>query len=212
MANTTNLDFPKEGTSISSDQVPKPLKSGDDYVSPVKKDWRFWLIFLSICVATLLVAVDLSIISTALPTISEDLNAKELFVWVANAYVLASTAVQPIFGQAANIFGRRSLTIASVLLFMLGSGLAGGATSIGMLIAARTIQGIGGGGIITLGEIIICDLLPLRERGQYSGLLSGTYAIGTILGRESFNLLFKSILSQNADLKQPFLAASLQIM
>ncbi len=149
-----------------------------------KKDWRFWMIFVSVCVTTLLVAIDLSIVSTALPTIAIDLNADELFVWVANAYVLASTAVQPLFGQAANIFGRRSLTIISVLLFMLGSGLAGGATNIGMLIAARTIQGIGGGGIITLGEIIICDLLPLRERGQYTGLLAGTYAVGTIIGRK----------------------------
>lgn len=191
MARTTKLDLPMEGTSIPNDPVPETLKSGEGYESPVKKDWRFWLIFLSICVATLLVAIDLSIISTALPTISEDLGAKELFVWVANAYVLASTAVQPIFGQAANIFGRRSLTIGSVLLFMLGSGLAGGATSIGILIAARTIQGIGGGGIITLGEIIICDLLPLRERGQYSGLLSGTYALGTILGRKSFEASIK---------------------
>ncbi|KAI9055073.1 hypothetical protein LZ554_000038 [Drepanopeziza brunnea f. sp. 'monogermtubi'] len=147
-----------------------------------KKDWRFWMIFVSVCVTTLLVAIDLSIVSTALPTIALDLDADELFVWVANAYVLASTAVQPLFGQAANIFGRRSLTIISVLLFMLGSGLAGGASNIGMIIAARTVQGIGGGGIITLGEIIICDLLPLRERGQYTGLLAGTYAIGTIIG------------------------------
>lgn len=148
----------------------------------VSKGWRFWLIFVAVCVATLVVAVDVSIVSTALPTIAEDLHSAELFVWVANAYVLATTVVQPIYGQMANIFGRRSLTIISVLLFMLGSGLAGGATSTAMLIAARVVQGLGGGGIITLGEIIICDLLPLRERGQYSGLIAGTYAIGTVIG------------------------------
>ena len=148
----------------------------------VSKGWRFWLIFVAVCVATLVVAVDVSIISTALPTIAQDLRSAELFVWVANAYVLATTVVQPIYGQMANIFGRRSLTIISVLLFMLGSGLAGGANSTAMLIAARVVQGLGGGGIITLGEIIICDLLPLRERGQYSGLIAGTYAIGTVIG------------------------------
>ena len=146
------------------------------------KDWRFWLIFLSVCVATILVAIDLSILSTALPTIADDLHSGDLFVWVANAYILATTVSMPIFGQMANIFGRRSLTIISVLVFMLGSGIAGGATSTGMLIAARAIQGIGGGGIITLGEIIVCDLVPLLERGQYSGIISGTYAIGTIIG------------------------------
>ncbi|KAL9036194.1 MAG: hypothetical protein Q9214_006245 [Letrouitia sp. 1 TL-2023] len=146
------------------------------------KGWRFWLIFLAVCVATLVIAIDISIVSTALPTIAEDLGSEELFVWVANAYILATTVVQPIFGQMANIFGRRSLTIIAVFIFMLGSGLAGGASSTGMLIGARAVQGIGGGGIITLGEIIICDLLPLLERGQYSGLLAGTYAIGTIIG------------------------------
>ncbi|CZT05520.1 related to putative multidrug transporter Mfs1.1 (major facilitator family protein) [Rhynchosporium agropyri] len=177
--------FANDTTSVIFQDTSKPLPvipSGETAEEGGKKDWRFWMIFVSVCVTTLLVAIDLSIVSTALPTIAQDLIANELYVWVANAYVLASTAVQPLFGQAANIFGRRSLTIASVLLFMLGSGLAGGATNIGMIIAARTIQGVGGGGIITLGEIIICDLLPLRERGQYTGLLAGTYAIGTIIG------------------------------
>ncbi|KAL2074292.1 hypothetical protein VTL71DRAFT_8070 [Oculimacula yallundae] len=175
--------FANSATSVTShDAINPPNVSGAAAEESGKKDWRFWMIFVSVCVTTLLVAIDLSIVSTALPTIAQDLDAAELYVWVANAYVLASTAVQPLFGQAANIFGRRSLTIASVLLFMLGSGLAGGATNIGMIIAARTIQGVGGGGIITLGEIIICDLLPLRERGQYTGLLAGTYAIGTIIG------------------------------
>lgn len=176
--------FSNDASSLSTPDPNNPVVAGEAE-EPSKKDWRFWMIFLSVCVTTLLVAIDLSIVSTALPTIAEDLDAEELFVWVANAYVLASTAVQPLFGQMANIFGRRSLTIASVLLFMLGSGLAGGAANISMIIAARTVQGIGGGGIITLGEIIICDLLPLRERGQYTGLLAGTYAIGTIIGRKS---------------------------
>lgn len=166
----------------------KPFSSLSDQeaakTSPpkVSKGWRFWLIFLAVCVATLVVAIDVSIVSTALPTIANDLHSAELFVWVANAYVLATTVVQPVYGQMANIFGRRSLTIVSVLLFMLGSGLAGGASNTAMLIAARVVQGLGGGGIIALGEIIICDLLPLRERGQYSGLIAGTYAIGTVIG------------------------------
>ena len=177
-----------DGKEITALSTVKPASDMSDQeaamASPpkVSKGWRFWLIFVAVCVATLIVAVDVSIISTALPTIAEDLHSAELFVWVANAYVLATTVVQPIYGQMANIFGRRSLTIISVLLFMLGSGLAGAANSTAMLIAARVVQGLGGGGIITLGEIIICDLLPLRERGQYTGLVAGTYAIGTVIG------------------------------
>lgn len=175
----------KENAALPTVKPASDLSDQETAMAPppkVSKGWRFWLIFVAVCVATLVVAVDVSIISTALPTIAEDLHSAELFVWVANAYVLATTVVQPIYGQMANIFGRRSLTIISVVLFMLGSGLAGGANSTAMLIAARVVQGFGGGGIITLGEIIICDLLPLRERGQYSGLIAGTYAIGTVIG------------------------------
>lgn len=157
----------------------KPAKEGS------VKDWRFWIIFLAVNISILLVAVDLSIISTALPSIAADLNSGELYVWIGNAYVLASSATQPIFGQAANIFGRRTLILISILLFMAGSAIAGAAKSTSTMIAARTIQGCGGGGIITVGEIIINDMLTLRERGQYTGYLSGTYAIGTIIGRKS---------------------------
>ena len=171
-----------EETAIDRTSSPGEIIDAKEANVAPKKDWRFWLIFLAVCVTTLLVAIDLSIVSTALPTIANDLNSKDAFIWVANAYILAQTVVMPIFGQMANIFGRRSLTIFSVLVFMLGSGVAGGAKSTAMMIAARAVQGIGGGGIIALGEIIICDLVPLRERGQYSGLLSGTYAIGTIIG------------------------------
>jgi hypothetical protein len=129
--------------------------------SSTKKGWRFWLIYATINVSTLLVAIDLSIVSTALPSISADLNAKELFVWVGNAYVLSSSAVQPLFGQAANIFGRRSLTILSILLFILGSALAGASTSITMMIAGRSVQGIGGGGECPL-NIVTVMLIPRR--------------------------------------------------
>lgn len=184
--------------TLHNNPLPKPLFANDsasilgskDSLSSTKsesppKDFRFWMIFFAVCVTTLLVAIDLSIVSTALPSISEDLKAGELYVWIANAYVLASTSTQPLYGQASNIFGRRSLTIMSTILFMVGSAMCGLAHSTMMMIAGRTVQGIGGGGIITLGEIIICDLLPLRERGQYTGLIAGTYAIGTIIGRKS---------------------------
>lgn len=183
--------------TLHNNPLPRPLFDNDnsfllgskESLSSTKsesppKDFSFWMILLAVCMTTLLVAIDLSIVSTALPSIAEDLKAGELYVWVANAYVLASTSVQPIYGQASNIFGRRSLTILSTVLFMAGSTLAGVAKNVGMMIAGRTIQGVGGGGIITLGEIIVCDLLPLRERGQYTGIIAGVYAIGTIIGRK----------------------------
>ena len=91
-------------------------------------------------------------------------------------------AVQPLFGQLADIFGRRWPIIFATAMFTLGSGICGGASSIAMLLVGRAIQGIGAGGINVLIEVIVCDLLPLRERGQYLAIIFGLIALGTALG------------------------------
>ena len=93
-----------------------------------------------------------------------------------------STALQPLYGQTANIFGRRSLILFAISFFMLGSGISGGASSMTMLIAGRTIQGIGGGGVTMLVDLIVCDLVPLRKRGSVMGIIFGAVTIGTGLG------------------------------
>ena len=93
-----------------------------------------------------------------------------------------STASQPFFGQTANIFGRRWLMITAVALFTLGSGVAGGAWDMPMLIAGRVVRGIGGGGIQTMIQLIICDLVPLRERGSILAVLFAKVTIATSLG------------------------------
>ncbi|KAJ5351966.1 hypothetical protein N7452_000940 [Penicillium brevicompactum] len=147
-----------------------------------KKPWQFWAVFPALCMTTFLSALDTSILSTALPTIALDINAGESYVWITNSYILSSTVVLPLFGQTANIFGRRWLLILSVLIFALGSGLAGGAKNTVQIIAGRTIQGIGGGGINTLVDTVICDLVPLRQRGKYVALMAAVWAVGTVIG------------------------------
>ena len=94
----------------------------------------------------------------------------------------SSTSIQPLFGQTANIFGRRWLMITAVAIFALGSGISGGAKSAAMLIAGRAIQGIGGGGINVMIDIIISDLIPLRERGKFLGIIFSVFALGTSIG------------------------------
>ncbi|CAI7628700.1 unnamed protein product [Penicillium discolor] len=158
-----------------------PTQSNRDRLAP-KKTWRFWAVFPALCVTTFLSALDTSILSTALPTIALDVNAGELYMWITNSYILSSTVVLPLFGQTANIFGRRWMLIISVVIFALGSGIAGGAKNTGLLIAGRTIQGIGGGGINTLVDIVICDLVPLRQRGKYVALMAAVWAVGTVIG------------------------------
>lgn len=95
---------------------------------------------------------------------------------------LSSTAFQPFFGQTANVFGRRWLMISACALFTLGSGIAGGARDMPMLIAGRLVQEIGGGGIQMMIELIICDLVPLRERGNVLAVLFVAVTVGTSLG------------------------------
>ncbi|KAI0833798.1 iron permease [Trametes gibbosa] len=142
----------------------------------------FWLSFTAVVVCSFLSAIDVTAVSTALPTIIDDLGGGDDFVWVGAAYGLAAASILPFTGRAADILGRRPVTMACVGLFFLGSTLAGAAQSMNMLIGARTIQGMGGGGIINLSSIITSDLVPLAERGLYQGYLVLTWAFAAAIG------------------------------
>ncbi|KAL4995182.1 major facilitator superfamily domain-containing protein [Aspergillus recurvatus] len=165
---------PSPSTSPTSPSRPSPASN--------KKTWRFWAVFPALCVTTFLAALDTSILSTAMPTIALDLRAGELYMWIANAYILSSTVVLPLFGQMANIFGRRWMMISSVVVFAIGSAMAGGANNSSAIIAGRAVQGIGGGGINILVDTVICDLVPLRQRGKYVALMASVWAVGTTIG------------------------------
>ncbi|EKM60198.1 uncharacterized protein PHACADRAFT_132704 [Phanerochaete carnosa HHB-10118-sp] len=145
------------------------------------KGIRFWLVFLAICVSLFLSAFEFTAVSTALPTIVHDLNGED-FVWVASAYALAATALLPASGGMAQIFGRRPCMLLSLALFTLGSALCGAAKTMNWLIAARTIQGAGGGSILAISAIIISDLVPLAERALYNGFIGLTWAVATAMG------------------------------
>lgn len=152
---------------------PKPTvttatSTPDIEVVKVKKGATFWFIFVSICVALFLSALELTAVSTALPTIAHELHAND-FVWVGSAYALSSTAFQPMSGGLAQIFGRRPALLSCLALFALGSGICGGASSMPMLIGGRTVQGLGGGGIQSLSAIVLADMVTLQERGMYAG-------------------------------------------
>ncbi|CAI7591937.1 unnamed protein product [Penicillium palitans] len=146
------------------------------------RGWRFWAIYLSLCVSILLAAVESTVTSTALPSISDELHAGKAYVWFVNSFFLTSACFQPLFGQTANLFGRRWLMIGAVAFFVLGSGISGGAINSSMMIAGRTIQGIGGGGINVMIDMIVSDMVPLRERGNFMGMIFAVFSIGTSLG------------------------------
>ncbi|KAL0952492.1 hypothetical protein HGRIS_006755 [Hohenbuehelia grisea] len=131
--------------------------------------------------ATFVFSLELSSISTALPVIVNELHGTQ-FVWVGSAYALAATAWLPLSGNLAQIFGRRPVMLGTLLVFMIGSAMSGAAPSMNFLIAARTIQGIGGGGIASLTQIIVSDLVPLKERGIFNGLTGIAWTFGSGAG------------------------------
>ncbi|KAH8669583.1 major facilitator superfamily domain-containing protein [Tricladium varicosporioides] len=145
-------------------------------------DWRFWIIFVALAFTSLLTAIEATVTSTALPTIAQVLNAQEVYVWFVNSFFLTCTIVQPLYGQFANIFGRRWPILFAISTFALGSGLCGGAKSSAMLIAGRAIQGLGLGGVNVMIDCVVCDLVPLRNRPNFMALIYVVFSIGTSVG------------------------------
>ncbi|KAJ5510574.1 Major facilitator superfamily domain general substrate transporter [Penicillium expansum] len=149
---------------------------------PMKRGFKFWTIIFTLCITGLLGALENTVVSTSMPTIVEELGIGDNYIWITNAFFLTSAAVQPLFGQLANVFGRRWLTMFIVAVFTLGSGICGGATGANMLIVGRAVQGIGSGGINMIVDVIVSDLVPLRERGNFIAIVLTVYSIGSSMG------------------------------
>lgn len=130
----------------------------------------------------LLAALDQTIVSTALKSIVEEFNGLEHYTWVVTAYLLTSTAVTPLYGKISDIYGRRPVYLFAILTFLLGSFLAGAATTMTQLIAFRAVQGIGAGGLFALSFIIIGDIVSPRERGKYQGLFGAVWGVSSVAG------------------------------
>lgn len=140
------------------------------------------IIMLALCMAVFLAALDVTIITTALPTISEHFNSTAGYTWIGSAFLLANSASIPSWGKVSDIFGRKPMLLLANIIFLIGSLVAALANSIGMLIAARAIQGIGGGGLVILVNIVIGDLFPMRMRGAFYGVVGGVWAIASSVG------------------------------
>ncbi|KAK1998455.1 major facilitator superfamily transporter [Colletotrichum falcatum] len=162
----------------------KQTTHGDQHDKVVFKPSReFLLAFGALCTIALAVALDATTLSVALPTMSVALGgtALEAF-WSGTSFLLASTVLQPTVAGLSGIFGRKPLVFASALLFVVGSVVGAVANDFAVVIAGRTIQGVGGGGIFALTEVIITDLVPLAVRGQWFSLLSAVWSVGTVTG------------------------------
>ncbi|KAI3321623.1 major facilitator superfamily domain-containing protein [Xylariaceae sp. AK1471] len=157
-------------------------KTGETEEPPKKYNSRTWLVMFALCITQLLNAFEGTVTSTALPTIVADLDGGGAFIWVTSGYFLSSTVFQPLFGQTADIFGRKRLILFAVAAFVLGSGICGGAPTIGVLILGRVIQGVGGGGINVLVNVIVSDMFAVRDRGKFLAIVLSAVSVGTSIG------------------------------
>src|SRR6266446_5259895 len=132
--------------------------------------------------AMFLSALDQTIVATALPPIARDLGNFALISWVVTAYLLTSTCVTPIVGKLSDLYGRRMVLGACLIIFMVGSALCALAPGMIPLILARGLQGLGGGGLITMGQTIIADVVSPRERGRYAGYFAMVWGSASVLG------------------------------
>jgi EmrB/QacA subfamily drug resistance transporter len=140
------------------------------------------IVFATIMLGMLLSALDQTIVSTALPTIVGDLGGAGHQSWVVTAYMLAETVSTVLAGKFGDLFGRKRVFQAGVLVFIVGSIFCGLANSMGLLIAFRAVQGIGGGALTVTSTALIADVIPLRLRGQYQGALGAVFGVTTVIG------------------------------
>ncbi|KAG6029361.1 hypothetical protein E4U41_000375 [Claviceps citrina] len=141
-----------------------------------------FLIVFALCLALFLAALDMTIVTTAIPTISSHFNSSQGYIWIGSAYILGNATFVPIWGKISDIFGRKPVLIGAVAIFWIGSLLCAISSSMGMLIAARAIQGVGGGGTIVLPNICVSDLFSMRKRSMYFGMLGCVWAIASAVG------------------------------
>jgi EmrB/QacA subfamily drug resistance transporter len=150
-------------------------------------------IFGALMLGMFLAALDQTIVSTALPTIVGDLGGLEHLSWVVTSYLLATTASTPLYGKLGDMYGRKPVFLAAILIFLAGSMLSGLSQTMGQLVAFRALQGIGAGGLMVGAQAIIADIVPPRERGRYMGLIGSVFAVASIAGPLLGGFLVESI-------------------
>ena len=143
---------------------------------------KLLVIYGALMLALLLAALDQTIVSTALPTIVNDLGGLSHLSWVVTAYMLASTATTQVWGKLGDQYGRKYLFLSAIVIFLVGSVLCGQSRNMSELIAFRALQGVGGGGLIVLTQAIIGNIVPARERGKYQGAFGAVFGVASVAG------------------------------
>lgn len=140
------------------------------------------LIMVPLCLSVLLSSLDLTMVTPAIPSIAAEFQSSSGYIWVGGAFILGSTAVTPVWGSVADIWGRKPIMLIAQAFFFAGSLLCALAPNMDAFIAGRGIQGIGASGMGILVNVIICDTFSMRDRGLYLAITSVMWAVGTAVG------------------------------
>ncbi|KAH6960601.1 hypothetical protein HG530_004252 [Fusarium avenaceum] len=179
---TTTETGPEGAETTPAGSSPSPGGPGASDPEAGRTKSENILIMSALCLALFLAALDTTIITTAVPTIATEFNSSQGYVWIGTAYLLGNAAFVPTWGKISDIFGRKPVILAAAIIFWIGSLLCAVSNGMTMLIAARAIQGIGGGGLIVLPNIAISDLFSIRNRGMYFGILGMVWALASAVG------------------------------
>ncbi|WDF42593.1 MFS transporter [Streptomyces sp. T12] len=158
--------------------VPTPTQPRATELSPR----RVRLVFFALMLALLLAALEQMIVATALPKIVGELHGLDKMSWAITAYLLTATVGLPIYGKLGDLLGRKGVFQFAIVVFVVGSALAGRAQTMDQLIAYRAIQGVGAGGLMIGVQAIIADIVPTRERGRFMGLIGAAFGLASVAG------------------------------
>ncbi len=171
------------GRAFSRAKPDKPRMNRPETVSaPALTPAQIRTILLGVVLAMLLGALDQTIVATALPTIGRELNDVQNLSWVVTAYLVTATAVTPLYGKLSDVHGRRAMVMLAIAIFLGGSIACALSRNIFVLIAARAVQGLGGGGLLSLGQTIVGDVIAPRERGRYQAYFASVFVTSSIAG------------------------------
>ncbi|MER9491817.1 MFS transporter [Mesorhizobium sp. M0320] len=162
--------------------VEQTLPDARPVEAQARPDLTTLIVYFGALVAMFMATIDMQIVVTALPTIAGELGNLHLFGWVGAAYLLSTAAVSPFYGKLDDMYGRKNVVLTAIGLFLVGSLVCGMAWSMESLIAARVLQGIGGGGLMVSAFAMIGELFSPRDRAKYQGYSSAVFALSSVLG------------------------------